>query len=547
MIPFVVLGFAFAIYLTVLHVKVFTQADFQADSSVCSIGEKANCETVAENPYSVFLFMPVSVWGILGYLFIGAGVIAGLLARSRRLPLVYLLAFVGFACCTALLLGYISITKISSICIFCFGTYFLNFSLMGLVLYGLWRDRINPFKGAVELFMWFIKHPLHLGGLGATGVGLLLAGFLWYPRYWVPATAPATDLSMPTGMTEDGHPWIGSESPLVVIAEYSDFECPACARYHGQVRELVARNADTVRLVHYNYPLDKACNPMLTEPYHLAACERAKLGLCAARQGKFWQANDLMYANRNTRFSAYRLSLSLELDEAAMKTCVADPKIAEHVKADVARGNELKLDETPAFFVDGVRMQGLGQIEKLIAERTKLESGVDGQDRPWIGAAKPDVTVHEYSDYQCPFCSREHRKVRRIVAQNPTRVRLVHHHFPLDQACNRLVTKPFHVRACVLAKMATCALKQNAFWGANDLLFQKANHGMTEKDLAARLKLDEAGLTSCVKDAVTAENLRIEIEEGLLLKLDSTPVFMIDGKEVPIQRLKHEIETRLAA
>ena len=548
MLPFVVLGFSFAIYLTVLHVKVFTQADFQADSSVCSIGEKANCETVAENPYSVFLFMPVSVWGILGYLFIGTGVVAGLIARSRRLPLLFLLAFVGFACCTALLLGYISITKISSICIFCFGTYFLNFSLLGLVTWGLWKDRINPFSGALELVVWFFRHPLHLGALAVAGVGLIAAGFLWYPRYWVPKTAPSADLaSLSTGVTEDGHPWIGSENPLVVIQEFSDFECPSCARYHVQVRELVARHPETVQLVHYNYPLDKACNPILDEPYHLAACERARLGLCAARQGKFWQANDLMYANRDTRFSAYRLALELKLDDAKMKECMADPKIAEHVKADVAKGNELKLEETPAFFVDGVRMEGLGQIEKIIANRTNLDSGVDENGKPWIGATKPELTIHEYSDYQCPFCNRFHREVRRIVAQNPKRVRLVHHQFPLDMACNRLVTRPFHPRACVLAKLAACAAKQNAFWGANDLLFQKANHGMTEQALAAKLKLDEAALAACVKDAATAEALRTEIEEGLLLKLDSTPVFMIDGAEVPVKQLKQEVEKRLSA
>jgi len=544
--PFVILGLIFAIYLTVLHVKVFTQADYQADSSVCSIGEKANCETVAENPYSVFLFLPVSVWGILGYLFIGLGVVAGFVAKERRLPLVYLLGFVGFACCTAILLGYISITKITSICIFCFGTYFLNFSMLGILAWALWKDRINPFKGALELVTWFFRHPLHLGGLGVMGVGLIVAGFLWYPRYWVPQTVPAGEITLPTGVTEDGHPWIGAEHPLVVIQEWSDFECPSCATYHQQMRELVARHPDTVQLVHYNYPLDKACNPMVREPFHLAACERARLGLCAARQGKFWQANDLMYANRNTRFSAYRLSLELGLDEHQMKACAADPQVAEHVKRDVAVGNEMKLEETPAYFIDGVRMEGMGQIEKIIADRTRLDSGVDEAGHPWIGAASPELTIHEYSDYQCPFCNRYHREVRRIVASHPRRVRLVHHQFPLDQACNRLLTKPFHKRACQLAKMANCAGKQGAFWAANDLLFQKEHHQMTEAQLAARLKLDGAALAACVQDPGTDAALRTEIEGALLHKLDSTPVFLIDGQQIPVKRLRQEVERRLA-
>ncbi len=547
LLPLLILGFIFAAYLTVLHVKVFTQTDYQADSSVCSIGEKANCETVAENPFSVFLFLPVSVWGLLGYLFIAVGVGAGLLARERRLPLLYLLGFVGFACCTSLILGYISITKITSICIFCFGTYIINFTMLGLVAFALWKDRVNPFKGALELVLWFFRHPLFLGALGATGVGLLVAGYLWFPRYWVPAEVTTGEVTMPTGVTSDGHHWMGAEQPLVVIEEYSDYECPSCATYHYQMRELVSRHADTVRLVHRDYPLDKACNPIVREPFHLAACERAKLARCAGRQGRFWQAGDLMYANRNTRFSAYRLSLALDLDEGLMKTCMEDPVIADQLKRDVAAGNALGLDSTPAFFIDGERMQGFGHIEKIINERGKLETGVDESGHPWIGAAAPQVTIHEFSDYQCPFCNRFHRDVRRLVAQNPKRVRLVHHQFPLDQACNRLLTKPFHKRACHLAKLANCAAKQGAFWPANDLLYQKEHHGIDEAGLASKLKLDGAALAACVKDPATAEALRAEIEVALFHKLDSTPVFLIDGREVPAKQLKAEVERRLGA
>lgn len=546
MIPLVLLGFAFAAYLTVLHVKVFTQFDYQANSSVCSISSKANCETVAENPYSVFLFMPVSVWGLLGYLFTAIGVIAGLVAEKRRLPFVYLFFFEGVSCCISLVLGYISITRISSICIFCFGTYILNFSLFGLSVWGIWRDRIHPVRGAIELLVWFFRHPLHFGALAATGIGLLTAGYLWFPRYWQMEThldVPA----LPTGTTSDGHYWIGSEKPLVVIQEFSDFECPSCAKYHTKVRDLVVKYADTVRLVHFNYPLDQACNKALTEPFHMSACERARLAHCAGQQGKFWQANDLLYANRNTRFSAYRLASALGLDTAQMEACVASAETAEFVRSDVELGNRLQLNETPVFFIDGARMPGLGHIEKIIEQRTRLDSGVDENGHPWIGAATPDLIIHEYSDYQCPHCRREHMKVRKIVAQHPRRVRLVHHHFPLDQACNRIVTRPFHPQACQLSKMTICAGQQNAFWPANDIVFQKEHHGISTQALAAKLGIDANALTACVADPKTDAWLRTEIEAGLLLKIDATPVYMIDGKEIPLDKLIPEIERRLTA
>ena len=80
----ILVGLALSSYLTVLHIKVFTQASYAADSSVCSISEKVNCEQVAENPYSIFLGVPVSVWGMVGYLFMLIGAIAGL--RTPRNP-----------------------------------------------------------------------------------------------------------------------------------------------------------------------------------------------------------------------------------------------------------------------------------------------------------------------------------------------------------------------------------------------------------------------------------------------------------------------------
>ncbi len=544
MIPFVLLGFAFAAYLTVLHVKVFTQFDYQANSSVCSISSKANCETVAENPYSVFLFLPVSVWGLLGYLFTAIGVVAGLVAEKRRLPLVYLFLWEGLSCCISIVLGYISITRISSICIFCFGTYILNFSLFGLALWGMVRDRIHPVRGTIELVVWFFRHPLHLGAFSATGLGLLAAGYLWFPRYWQMETRIEVP-SLPTGFTSDGHPWIGSEKPLVVIQEFSDFECPSCAKYHIQVRDLVVKHADTVRLVHFNYPLDQACNKALPEPFHLSACERARLAFCAGKQGKFWQANDLLYANRHTRFSPYRLASALALDASALEACVRSPETEEHIRRDVELGNRLQLNETPVFFIDGARMPGLGDIERIIAERTRLDTGVDESGHPWIGAARPDVVIHEYSDYQCPHCRREHMKVRKMVAQNPRRVRLVHHHFPLDQACNRIVTRPFHPRACMLSRMAICAGKQNAFWAANDLLFQKANHDISPENLAARLGIDAKALAACVAAPDTESLLRTEIETALLLKIDATPAYRIDDQDIPLEKLIPEIEKRL--
>jgi len=97
-------------------------------------------------------------------------------------------------------------------------------------------------------------------------------------------------------------------------------------------------------------------------------------------------------------------------------------------------------------------------------------STADGD--PWIGAREPRVVIEEYSDYQCTHCQLGHHEIRRLVKQDRNLVRVVHRHFPLDQACNPLLRRPFHPNACEYARLALCAGRQGRFWEANDYLFE---------------------------------------------------------------------------
>ena len=75
----------------------------------------------------------------------------------------------------------------------------------------------------------------------------------------------------------------GVAGPAVVI-EFSDYECPFCAIAHAETDALLASRPD-VRLVHKNFPLDSACNWMVTEAIHPGACAVSEAVLCAAGLG----------------------------------------------------------------------------------------------------------------------------------------------------------------------------------------------------------------------------------------------------------------------
>jgi protein-disulfide isomerase len=161
----------------------------------------------------------------------------------------------------------------------------------------------------------------------------------------------------------------------------------------------------------------------------------------------------------------------------------------------------------------------------------RLASGLDDSGHPYIGAAHPSLTITEFADYQCPHCANAHIEMRELVAKNPGTVRIIHRHFPLDARCNSLVKHPFHIHACAYAELAACASLLGKFWDANDYLF---DHGrdettVTAEALAQALALDAQSLRQCA-EKTGVEIVKQDVEEGLQLKIEGTPSFLVDGK-----------------
>ena len=183
---------------------------------------------------------------------------------------------------------------------------------------------------------------------------------------------------------------------------------------------------------------------------------------------------------------------------------------------------------------------------KLRRGAVEATAGVDAAGLPWIGAAKPLVTITEFSDYECPHCRRAHAEVRALVELRKDVLRLVHRHYPLDHQCNPAVTKPFHRQACRLAAAAICAGAQGRFWEMNDALYE-ADGDRDVLAIAARLKLDVARLRDCLAAPSTTGHLGDDIRAGAALKLRGTPAFAVGGDLFRGQIPPGEIERRLEA
>jgi protein-disulfide isomerase len=171
-------------------------------------------------------------------------------------------------------------------------------------------------------------------------------------------SAPADELP---AVTEADHVR-GAESPELTLVEYGDFGCPFCFAAKRPVQSLLDR-FDGLRLVWRHLP-----DPEL----HPGADLAAELSELAAAHGRFWEAHDALLAGReelsrdDLLAAAERVGLDAEEAEAALDERTFRPRVV----ADVEGGRQAGVHGTPAFFVDGERLQGpWRQLAQIVPAR----------------------------------------------------------------------------------------------------------------------------------------------------------------------------------
>jgi uncharacterized membrane protein len=355
-----IIGVSASVYLTDLHIRVHSDPSFQP---ACDVNQVFRCSDVALSPYSHLWGAPMSVWSLLGYAGFLFFQIWGLAPdRQRRWPagLYWLLS--AFTLLSTFGLFYIAEFIIHAWCLGCITLYVSNVLLFVIATWLLWRDpgalgrdlralpRNRPALALAVLFL-------------LTSIGVSQA----YPKYWLrPPQSECNGLA--TGVGGDGSCWIGAREPVLEITEYSDYLCPFCQRAHGQLRDLVSKHPERVRLVHRHFPLDTDCNPALRTQMHAGACLMARMAYCAGLQGQFWKMNDLLFAQpHGSTPDARALAGEAGLDADRFAACIDAPAALAHVQADVQEGLRLKISGTPTFVIDGQMYVGQIPPEVLAA------------------------------------------------------------------------------------------------------------------------------------------------------------------------------------
>jgi len=165
---------------------------------------------------------------------------------------------------------------------------------------------------------------------------------------------PKKQAALPLKITSENNPLIGNPDAPITIIEFSDFQCPFCAKFHMQTLPTIMDeyiNKGTVKLVFRDFPIQNI---------HPNAVPASIAAECANEQGKFEQMYHTLFKKQkewSNLETSYAIALfnqyasELQLNEEKFDTCIKNVKYIEEVQKDLDEGRTFGVTGTPGFFI----------------------------------------------------------------------------------------------------------------------------------------------------------------------------------------------------
>ena len=393
---------------------------------------------------------------------------------------------------------------------------------------------------------------------------------------------PEDDAPIP--ITKSDPSW-GSRDALVTVVEFSDFQCPFCARANVTMSRLKEVYGPELRVIWKNEPL----------PFHDKARPAAEFSQGVFALGgndAFWKWHD----------AAFRGQAALSVD--AFATWARDAGVdadsvlrgldahtwAEKVDGDHALGTRIGVLGTPAFYINGVALSGaqpfeafqqiieqeLTRAKGLLAGGTPRErvyvaasttnfkeapprapDDVEKEDTrtvfkipvgqsPTLGNATAQVTLIEFGDFQCPYTRRAEERIRALRAKYGSKLRIVWKDEPL----------PFHDQAEAAAELAREARAEKGdagFWAAHDKLLDPSLILSSEvfTRIAGEVGLHAAKVKAALATRAQKRGLDQDADQAEDFGVRGTPHFFVNGRSVvglqPLEKFQAIVDEEIAA
>jgi protein-disulfide isomerase len=158
---------------------------------------------------------------------------------------------------------------------------------------------------------------------------------------------------------EPTDPVKGPAGAPITIVEYSDYQCPFCARVNPTLDRVVQTYGNKVKIVFKDFPL----------PNHPEAPKASEAAHCAGEQGKYWEMHDRLFANQRAlqvpQLKQYAMAIGVEMN--AFNECLDSDKHASRVTENMKAGEGLGVASTPTLYVNGRPIVGAQPFEMFKA------------------------------------------------------------------------------------------------------------------------------------------------------------------------------------
>jgi protein-disulfide isomerase/uncharacterized membrane protein len=370
------LGLGVSVAIETLHRRLAADVNY---TSFCNVSETVNCDVVLASRYAVLAGASVATWAILFYVVILA--LATGLARSdsakqrETLSIVIQLSTV-WGLLFSVYMAIIAFFVLHTLCLMCSALYLIN---IGMFAAAWWlRADLRAIGHRQALERAGQNRLVLLGSVGAIVALIVVGSWEALGRGGQFPTAAAIERQRPefyhwffaqpvVHVPLDASPSRGDPTAPVTIVEFSDFECTHCAAFHQSLEEVLRRSDQNVRVVFRHFPLDSACNPHVASRLHPQACLAAIASQCAAEQGKFWQYHNILFDNQLHLGREYLISYAtrLGLDAGRFTACLTSESVQAQVARDTQAAAELGIDSTPTWFINGRKITGALEPERL--------------------------------------------------------------------------------------------------------------------------------------------------------------------------------------
>jgi protein-disulfide isomerase len=347
-------------------------------------------------------------------------------------------------------------------------------------------------------------------------------------------------------------PALGNPNALVTMVIFSDFQCPFCSRVEPTLKAIRDKYGDKVRTVWKNEPL----------PFHNRAepCAEAAMEVRAEKGDKgFWAMHDTLFNNQKAQADDDLVKYATDngANGDKVRDAITNHTHKKEIDADFELAQDFGSSGTPNFFINGRHLVGAQpeeKFDKIIDEEITKAQGLiskgtkptdlyetlikDGKgppppemkdvpanlpaNDPARGNLKAKVTVHEWSDFQCPFCGRVEPTVAQVMKDYGDKIKFVWHDLPL----------PMHADAPLASQAGREAFAQKgpaAFWSMHDKMF--ANQQKIKRDdldgYARDLNLDMDKWKAALDGSTHSAEIDADKTAANSDSISGTPAFLV--------------------